>query len=450
MKIIHVPFGFFPDPVGGTEVYVSQLARALARRGHGSVIAAPGSEDATSSSGGLAVRRFAVSDHVADVGALYGEGDAEAATHFDRILAEERPDVAHLHAFTRACSVALVRMAHRREIPVVFTYHTPTVSCLRGTLMLWGQTPCDGELRTVRCAACALEGRGVPRSMAHVLGRIPPSLASNALRVFGRAGTALRFSSLTERRLEATRTLFAEVDRIVAFRGWTADLLEANGVSPSKVVRSHHAIEATMPPAEARAVAAGPLRVVFLGRLDPTKGVDVLIEAVRRMPAAVGVELSVYGTVQGASGDQEAARLRHLAADDPRIAFRPAISPERAVTTMAQHDIVAVPSQWLETGPLVVLEAFAAGVPVVGSALGGIAELVLDGANGRLVRDFASPDAWARSLTEMSRDRSLLDVWRNGIQPPPTMDGVAGQMLDVYRDVLAERARRPQGVGFVA
>ena len=52
---------------------------------------------------------------------------------------------------------------------------------------------------------------------------------------------------------------------------------------------------------------------------------------------------------------------------------------------LSRIDVLAVPSQWLETGPLVVLEAFAAGTPVIGSDLGGIRELVSDGRDGLLV-----------------------------------------------------------------
>ena len=79
MKVIQVPFCFYPDPVGGTEVYVEALCRYLQKRGVQSVVAAPGQEDASYAHQGLPVRRFAIAEKVKDVGDLYGEGDVDAA-----------------------------------------------------------------------------------------------------------------------------------------------------------------------------------------------------------------------------------------------------------------------------------------------------------------------------------------------------------------------------------
>ena len=67
-----------------------------------------------------------------------------AAEGFRTIVAQVRPDIVHLHARTAAVSERLVDVAHAAGARVVFTYHTPTVSCARGTMMLFGDTPCDG------------------------------------------------------------------------------------------------------------------------------------------------------------------------------------------------------------------------------------------------------------------------------------------------------------------
>jgi glycosyltransferase involved in cell wall biosynthesis len=138
VKVIQIPFCFYPDPVGGTEVYVEALSRHLQEQGVNVLVAAPGSENQSYFHQKLPVRRFAISSRVADLREMYGEGDKLAATEFSKILDEEQPDVLHLHAFTWGASLRLVRAAKQRQIPVVFTYHTPAVSCQRGTLMQGG------------------------------------------------------------------------------------------------------------------------------------------------------------------------------------------------------------------------------------------------------------------------------------------------------------------------
>src|SRR5205809_5104003 len=101
MKTIQVPFCFHPDPSGGTEVYVVALARNLQERDVQVVVATPGECDAAYVHDGLRVRRFAVAQTASGLRDLYGEGDGRAAQTFGCILDDERPDVVHLHAFTR-------------------------------------------------------------------------------------------------------------------------------------------------------------------------------------------------------------------------------------------------------------------------------------------------------------------------------------------------------------
>ena len=74
-----------------------------------------------------------------------------AAESFKKVLDEERPDIVHFHAWSPAVSILLVREVKRRGIRIVQTYHTPTLSCPRGTLMRWGRTVCDGDLAKRPC-----------------------------------------------------------------------------------------------------------------------------------------------------------------------------------------------------------------------------------------------------------------------------------------------------------
>ena len=136
-----------------------------------------------------------------------------------------------------------------------------------------------------------------------------------------------------------------------------------------------------------------------------------------------------------------ATSCTHLAAGDPRVRFCPSLASDRVVDVLAGYDAVLVPSQWLETGPLVVLESFAAGVPVVGSNLGGIAELVRHERDGLLV-PYADQSAWLSALSRLARDRALVETLRAGVRRPRSADDVASDMVSVYESVVPRATRR--------
>lgn len=436
MKIVHVPFCFYPDAVGGTEIYVDWLARALARAGIESVIAAPGPHDETAVREGLRVRRVAV-DPDLPLDALYGGGDAAAAAGFGRVLDEEKPSVLHLHAFTSAASGRVLDEAEKRGVPVVYTFHTPTAVCQRGTLMRWGSVPCDGKMRTHTCARCALHGLGVPLAAAAALGSLPSGVSSAcaALPLPSPAKIALGMTGLLRGRHGATRRFLSRVAHVVAVAEWARRVLVLNGVAEDKITLSTHALPGPLPVSGPPASRKDPLKIAFLGRLEPVKGAHLLVEALASRPG-LDAALDIYGVTQkGAEGYR--GRLAASAAKDARVTLKEPVPSPEVVGLLSTYDALAVPSQWFETGPLVILEAFAAGVPVIGSNLGSIPERVRTPDEGILVDDFRSAEAWGKAIEAFARRGPAG-------RPAPlsrTMDDVAAEMAAIYRRVAPEGAR---------
>lgn len=156
-----------------------------------------------------------------------------------------------------------------------------------------------------------------------------------------------------------------------------------NGVAPAWFQRP----DPPLPP---------PADLLFVGRLDPQKGVDLLLDALRHLP---GTTLRIVG--EGPQGEE----LRRAAADPAlagRITFAGALDPQGVRAQMAAAGALVLPSR-RENYPLVLLEAMAAGVPVVATAVGGVAELLDDGAAGWLVPP-GDPAALADVLRRMASD----------------------------------------------
>jgi glycosyltransferase involved in cell wall biosynthesis len=440
MRILHVPFTFHPDPVGGTEIYVDALARAQRDHGIDGVIAAPGNHNESYAHGVLRVHRFRVTESVDDIRELYGEGDGAAAIVFGEILDRERPDVVHVHAFTRGASLRLVREARRRGTPVILSYHTPTVSCQRGTLLRWGSDVCNGVLDVKACTQCTLHGMGLSKTTSRVAGSLPNGLGRGlgALGLSGGMWTALRMTELVTLRQAAFTSLMAEVDHVVALCEWVKTVLVRNCVPAEKITVSRQGLchtphENRVSPDRPRRDTNSPSRIMFAGRLDATKGAHILIQALRDAPE-IPLQLDVYGISQGEAGAAYLQRLREIAGNDARVTFREAIRSEEILSHLRNYEVLAVPSQCLETGPMVVLEAFAARVPVIGSDLGGIAELVTDGRDGLLVKA-GSVGAWTQVLRRITHDQDVLATLRRGIRPPRLIDACAAELRTIYERV---------------
>ena len=440
MKVLHVTFSYAPDPMGGTEVYVGDVCRRLRADGLRAVIAAPGAQPASYEMDGVPVRRFPFQSQPDGLEALYGGGDSVAAFAFDAVLEAERPDLVHQHALTPACSGELIARAKKRGLPVVFTYHTPTVSCQRGTMLRWGSEECDGRLDVRQCTACSLHGLGLNRTVSRMIASAPEAVGE-AIAHAGLSGggwTALRLSTLMKRRHDEIRRVLTSVDRVVVLADWVRRVLRANGIPDRKLKLAPHGV-ARVEPAARTAWDARYVRLAHLGRLEANKGTGLLIEALRAIPDAP-LTLDIFGITQSDADRQELDRVRGLTEGDSRIRFLPPLDHATITTHLAAFDAVVVPSQLLETGPLVVLEAFAAGVPVIGSALGGIAEKVRNGVDGWLVSPHDSVEAWREILARCASDRTLLTGLRERIVPPRSLDDAAHEMRRLYGEVLAERA----------
>jgi glycosyltransferase involved in cell wall biosynthesis len=135
------------------------------------------------------------------------------------------------------------------------------------------------------------------------------------------------------------------------------------------------------------------------------------------------------------------ARLRELAAGDPRIRFAGAYENSRVDELLSALDVVVVPSVWYENYPFVVLEAFRAGLPVVASRVGGLPEMVRDGVDGLLVEPGSAADL-ARALARLSEEDGLVARLTGGIRPVRADEDEWAELLATYeRAAAAGRAR---------
>ncbi|MCC7518674.1 MAG: glycosyltransferase [Verrucomicrobiae bacterium] len=434
MKIVCVVGWYYPESHGGSEVYVAGLARELCRLGHEVLIAAPhdGADERAYAHEGVPVYRY-------PAGATYRHAEAfglqapDSVSTLVRWLRTTRPDLVHFHSWTHGAGYWHARAAREAGFPVYLTFHTASAFCARGTMRRWDRIICDGEIRFIRCAACYFHKRGLPRAVAWTLAGAAKFLPLLGRHLPGRLGTALRYPyslDLRRRQLEETWRL---CESVIGVCRWVCDALARNGCPRTKLLMMRQGCDMPSERPPVRASVRPLRRVGFLGRLDHVKGVMLLTTAVKRLPPSVDFSLELKGIPQ----DEAYYRtlLEHIG-DDPRIHLLKPSPPAEVKEWLADLDLLVVPSRWMETGPLVIYEAFAVGVPVLGARHGGMCELIENHVNGLLFEPDSITDL-ARILQMVHAQPEILTRLRQGIGRTRSMRDVARETELVYRGQIS-------------
>ena len=266
------------------------------------------------------------------------------------VIADFAPDVVHMHNIYHQLSPSMIRASVKAGVPVVMTLHDYKLACPTYQFLDQG----------VICTAC-----------------VGGSLTS-AVKRRCKDGS-LAASTIAAVEVGAHRLLksYDPVATFVCPSAFLRDQMVAAGLHPGKMVHLDNFTDTQVPVRD----AAGS-GVLFAGRLSREKGVDVLIEA------AGVLATDVSGVLVDIVGDgPERGELEHLA---QRVAlgavrFHGRVSAQDVRAHLRAARVSAVPSRWYENQPLSVLEAFASGVPVVGSALGGLTDLITPSVDGALV-----------------------------------------------------------------
>lgn len=438
MLVAHNLAWYFPDSSGGTEVYVDGLVSALRERGiNGSVIAATSNDTgATYRHNQVQVHRYPVPhDHGREV--IRGTIAHEGFEKFERVLGKLRPDIFHLHNWTPDAGLHHLRYAKSIGLPTVLTMHTPGFVCMRGTMMRNDDQVCDGVLETKKCTECLAQARGVSEIVARAISRIPDQVSRFAMQHINwrSAGTAIALSSLVDMHKEQFLEAGELADRIVVLSEWQHKTLTMNYGEENKLVLCKHGVSIEFDDMDKEDINDSvPIRVGMIGRADPVKGMHTALMGFKKLEPDTPIQLFVHAMMNEQSNTEYLKRLKYIAGGDRRIHFGRPIRREELPGKLKMFNLLLVPSEWLETGPLVVLEALASKVPVFGSKLGGIQEYVQDGVNGRLIEP-SDESAWGDALADLEAAPEMLAFYRKNIKKMRTMGDVASETRSMYEDL---------------
>lgn len=270
----------------------------------------------------------------------------ESYDQLRRILRRERPDVIHFHNTFPLISPSAYYAVAKEGAPVVQTLHNYRLACVNALLYRQGRV----------CEDCL--GKSLPwPGVVHACYRSD------------RAASATVAGMLFSHRLLGTWA--RKVDRYIALSEFSRQKMITGGLPPEKIVVRANYIHPD--PGEGDGSEGFAL---FVGRLAPEKGLDCLLSAWKNLSGDIPLKIVGDGPL--------AEKVGQVAAALPAVEWMGQLSHETTLQLVKKAACLVMPSLWYEGMPMTVIEAFAAGTPVIASRMGAMQEMVADGRNGYL------------------------------------------------------------------
>lgn len=421
MRILLVSHGLPPDSVGGVEQHVSGLATALVEAGHqveifaranapeqaeGSV--SPTGNDADNPRIWRVAYRWEKCDSLDAMYTCEPMADAMAAFLAARKAHGVSYDVAHVHHLT-GMSVDSLAKLREAAVPTVMTLHDYWLFCPRGQMYHHRGEVCE-TASVERCTDCLTktfpwwlkDDREQKVSDVHARARTVLAMPDRLIVPSARAIPP--FTSLG-----VPKERFAVVE---------------NGVDTER-------LEALAPPS----CGPGPLRLGYFGTLMPSKGLDVLIQAVLKLPKGL-VELHIHGNAVPYHGDDSyLTKCFQQLQPGSGVTYHGPYSLHDLPGRIATIDVLAAPALWHEAFGLTVREALAAARPVLVSRIGGLQDAVEDRIQGRILEP-GDVDGWAEAIRELADDRRLLQRYVAATRGRARgFAAMAADLSNIYGDV---------------
>ena len=447
MRVLIITQKFPPRELGGADLISYDLARGIKNSGHEPyVICAENVSDPTVPDVQVRIDHepyndipvwrisFNWQENPDPYWSIYGINTAVEKAITD-LLSDIQPDVVHVTSCSMITAAALTAPQFM-HLPLVLTLTGKWEICPIGTLLRRDGTLCSGRQAGMTCLWCILGEtktyRGLKKLPTPVRNLIINFTSKNVY--LSNISSSLNFIHTIERRNQVLPDILQGVDKITSPSICHIQLFNECGmVSKDKIDYSAHGRDLDQVGVPQSRASSDKIRFAYTGQIVPHKGVDTLIEAFKLIPTHLPAELQIFGNPDLDS------RCRHypeLARDHANIIWKGAYDHGQVREILSNIDVVVVPSNCIENSPGTIAEAFATGVPVIGSDVCGVSEHIHDGIDGLLFQR-RNQDDLAQKMIRILTEPELLDHLRAGISQPRRLTESVSEFIDIYNCLLA-------------
>lgn len=409
---------FFPTHRAGTETYVLNLAKGLMRKGWKAVVvrAIVGEDSYRYVYEGIEVYALSVPEKI-----MTEELNGLVAPHnlveFQSILSQVQPDLVHFHSFSRSFGHQHLKTTYDFGVKTVFTAHLGGIFCVRGDFQLFGEQLCDGQVRPFRCSACyGVQKYAVPKAYA---GAVAAQFAW-----VRRKKPAL---NLVVHKKESLQYLKNYCHQNIAIALWLKKAYEINGIPNTKLITQ--AIDTRSFTPKTRTKVEEKIHLGFLGRMNPSKGFYLLLEALSDLTNKFELHcITLRDQSHPTYYEKMKNQFRTLGYTD----WKENLTHEELNIIMENWDIFVLPSHH-EVAPLSILEAYAKQIPVIGSDYPAIAEMVKAGITGTLFKNGEAADL-KKVLNGL--DTHQIQTWQQQLEAPKDISELVEEHQRLYQGLL--------------
>jgi glycosyltransferase involved in cell wall biosynthesis len=343
------------------------------------------------------------------------------------ILRRRKFDLVHLIS-GYLLGAQTVQTAHEVGLPVAVTLTEFWFMCPRLNLIQPSGALCTGPEYEEKCVRCLDEDK---RRYAF-LRMISPRAADVYWGAVSRVNGVRKASVEIARRRTVLQTALDAADLVISPSRHLILQYERFGFDTRQYVFLRQGLASpTGSEMHAPKPGNGPVRLGYVGQIKPHKGVDLLIEAVCDLvQGGHRVTLDVWGSETEAP-EYVAGLKRRSASMSGTIRWNGRYLGNQVWDVLRQLDALVVPSRWYENSPNAILEAYAAGLPVVAANIGGMAELVMHDKSG-LLFDVGNAESLRRQLARLKEEPLLLSRLRQGLPAVKSLDEEMSETLSHY------------------
>ena len=274
----------------------------------------------------------------------------ESYRKLKKVIANFHPDLAHIHLYKGGLTASILPVLRKGKIPTIITLHDYSLLCPRNIMIDGDGKICERCLTATRlnCIYHRCNRKNIYYSIINYLEFVLNNNIFKPKDYFNKIVCVSKFNYLKH----SSHPLFKE--RFLHLYNFYPLLSQSN---PKTVKGSYF---------------------LFYGRLAPEKGVMTLINTWKRLGDEVRLKIIGEGVMSGQIKDElKNNNLRNI----EFLGFR---KGEELFNYIRNASYIIVPSEWYENNPLTIVEAYSVGKPVIGSNIGGIPELVIEGKTGFL------------------------------------------------------------------